>query len=278
RSPAEPAPAERAPAEPARRPIDAPGLLLLALALAALLVFVLEGATLLGLAAAVSLPLVLAALVLVEQRTDHPAIDPRLFSRPAFSAAVLGVLGTTVTLHGTFILVPLLVERVLLESATTAGLVLLGIFAASSVVAPLGGHASDRIGRRAPAVMGAVVTAAGLGALALLVSGQSLGAGAGSALALGLLLGVVGAGFGLAGSPRQAAALEAVASHQVGIAAATYFTGRYLGGVLGATLAGLVLGGAVTGGGVALGFAILAGVALAVALVSVALPGRPRLP
>ena len=42
------------------------------------------------------------------------------------------------------------------------------------------------------------------------------------------------------------------------MAAGTYYTGRYLGGVLGASLAGAVLGAAVTGAGVTLGFGLLA--------------------
>jgi hypothetical protein len=86
----------------------------------------------------------------------------------------------------------------------------------------------------------------------------------------------VGVGFGLAGSPRQTAALESVAGGEVGMAASTYYTGRYLGGVVGASLAGLVLGGAVTAGGISLGFAILSGVATAVAIVSLGLPGQAR--
>jgi sugar phosphate permease len=91
------------------------------------------------------------------------------------------------------------------------------------------------------------------------------------------LLGVVGLGFGLSGSPRQAAALEVVAPNAVGMAAGTYFTGRYLGGVLGAMLAGTVLAGGVDSASVGLGFVVLAAVAVAVAVVSVGLPGaRPR--
>ena len=44
-----------------------------------------------------------------------------------FAAAALGVLGSTVILHGSFILVPLAVEELLGESATTSGIVLLGL-------------------------------------------------------------------------------------------------------------------------------------------------------
>ena len=164
------------------------------------------------------------------------------------------------------------VERVLGGDPLTSGLVLLGISGLSAVAAPFGGRWSDRVGRRMPAVIGSAVAAAGLGGLWLLVAPmQAAGA---FALVLAAVLGVVGIGFGLAGSPRQAAALESVPAGEVGMAASTYYTGRYLGGVLGASLAGLVLHEAVTAGAISIGFAILAGVAVMVALVSLALPGR----
>ncbi|HEX2142070.1 MAG TPA: MFS transporter [Candidatus Limnocylindria bacterium] len=203
-------------------------------------------------------------------------INLRLFTRREFSAAVAGILGATVILHGSFILVPLMVEQLMGATATTAGLVLLGISGVSAVAAPLGGRASDRIGRRAPVMLGSLVTAVGLGLLAWYVVAVPLSLA--SAIPLALLLGVVGAGFGLAGSARQAAALEAVPAHEVGVAAATYYTGRYLGGVIGASLAGAVLTDAVVPGSVSLGFVILAVVAAAVALVSAGLPGPREVP
>jgi hypothetical protein len=99
--------------------------------------------------------------------------------------------------------------------------------------------------------------------------------GMASAVAIGLLLGLVGLGLGLAGSPRQAAAFESVESDRVGMAAGTYFTGRYLGGVVGASLGGAVLAAGVTGDGMSLGFALLAAVSLAVAVASFGLPHGP---
>ena len=56
--------------------------------------------------------------------------------------------------------------------------------------------------------------------------------------------------------------------------AGTYYTGRYLGGVIGASLAGAILGQAVTASGVSTGFAILAVVMVAVTIVSFGLPAR----
>jgi hypothetical protein len=60
------------------------------------------------------------------------------------------------------------------------------------------------------------------------------------------------------------------------MAAGTYYTGRYLGGVVGASLAGAILGAQVTVGAVATGFAVLAAVGVGVALVSLGLRGVAR--
>jgi hypothetical protein len=211
----------------------------------------------------------LGAFVVVELREQDPAIDPRLFTQRPFAAATIGVFGMTVVLHGCFVAVPLLVELVLRQPATTSGVVLLGIAGVSAIVAPLGGRASDRQGRRRVVVLGSSVC--GLGLVALAVPGAVA-----SAVVVGALLGVVGLGMGLSGSPRQAAALESVDATRAGMAAGAYYSSRYVGGAVGATVMGALLGGTVTNGGVSLGFGFLALAAIGVAFASLGLPGRPR--
>jgi EmrB/QacA subfamily drug resistance transporter len=264
--------------QPGRRAGDAPpgpharldvvGLALLGLTIAAFLV-ALRGsdAGLLGTVATAALVPLVVVFLLVELRQDRPAVDPRLFRRRGFAAAIVGIFGATVVLHGSFVLVPLLVERLFHESATVSGIVLLGIAGVSGIVAPFGGRASDRVGRRRLVVAGSAITALGLGLLAL-------PAGASSTGAVAVLLGVVGLGLGLAGSARQAAAFQTIEPARMGMAAGTYYTGRYLGGVVGASLAGAVLGTSVTAGGVSLGFGLLAAAAIVIAIVSLGLPGR----
>ncbi|HSL97469.1 MAG TPA: MFS transporter, partial [Candidatus Deferrimicrobiaceae bacterium] len=210
----------------------------------------------------------LVAFLLVELRRERPAVDPRLLAQRPFAAAVLGVFGATIVLHGTFLVVPMLVEIVLEQSPATSGSVLLGVAAVSALVAPFGGRLSDRRGRRALAVAGGLVMALGVAGLATPV-------GAGSVVLIALLLGVVGLGFGLAGSPRQAAAFESIERSRLGMAAGTYYTGRYLGGVVGASVAGAIVGSTVTAEGVELTFAVLAVAAVGVAIASLGLRAAP---
>jgi MFS family permease len=253
-----------------RAGVDLAGLVLLAALLIALLATIRglgDGGP--GLLAALAIVPLLALFVRFELAAERPAVDPRLFASRPFTAAVVGVLGTTVVLHATFILVPLLIERLQDGTAETVGLVLLGVSGMWAVAAPLGGRLSDRLGRRRPVVGGSICMTAGLVAL-WLVAVDSTPA------AVGLLLAVVGFGMGFAGSPRQAAAMDSIPGDRVGMAAGTYYTGRYLGGVLGASLAGAVLGATVSATGVTLGFGLLVLVGLAVVAVSFGLPGRSR--
>jgi MFS family permease len=195
-------------------------------------------------------------------------VDPRLFVHRPFAAALAGVFGATVILHGSFVLVPLLVEILLHETALTSGIVLLGLAGVGAIVAPFGGRFSDRNGRRMVVAAGSAISAIGLAALWFGTAGAT-------AATVAATLCVVGFGNGLT-SPRQAAALESVEKARVGMAAGTYYTGRYLGGVVGASLAGAILGAQVTTAGVATGFAVLTVVGIGVAIVSLGLRGRGR--
>ena len=67
--------------------------------------------------------------------------------------------------------------------------------------------------------------------------------------------------------------METVVPERVGMAAGTYYTGRYLGGVVGASLAGAVLGASITPDGVTTVFGLLAVTAVGVAVASTGLPG-----
>jgi DHA2 family methylenomycin A resistance protein-like MFS transporter len=217
--------------------------------------------------AAIVTTVLLLVFVRQELRSREPAVDPRLFTMRPFAAAVLGVLGATIVLHATLVIVPLLVQRLEGGGPETSGLVLLGISALGAVAAPFGGRLSDRVGRRLPVILGTLAMTAGLAVLWRVAGGAST-------VVLAVLLSIVGFGMGLAGSPRQLAALETVTPDRVGMAAGTYYTGRYLGGVLGASLAGVVLGGAVTSDGVSLGFGVLTVVGAILVVSSFGLAGR----
>jgi len=220
----------------------------------------------------VAIPLALLAILLVSavvppasRNSTALPLDLRgmimLFRLRPFASAALAVLGATVILHATMILVPILTQTLMGASPTASGTALLAISGLSALIAPLGGRLSDRMGRRAPAVAGSLCMAAGLAALWGWTGRVTM-------LQVGLALGLIGVGFGLSGPSRQTAAIESVPPPSTGMAAGAYLTSRYIGGVLGASLAGALLGGAVTMAAVGAGFGLLALVALGVAAVS----------
>lgn len=254
-----------------RPPLDVTGLAVLSLLLLTLLAAI-SGVRSHGVwtvPTALAVPVLLGIFVAWELRTPVPAVDVRLFKVPPFAAAVAAVLGATVVLHATMILVPILTQNLMGATPRISGAVLLAFFGIGAVTAPFGGRLSDLLGRRVPAVAGSLCIAVGLAGLWSWTGRTSLVGVAG-------MLAVIGLGFGLSGSPRQTSALESVPYHLTGMAAGTYFTSRYLGGVLGASLAGVILAGDVTAPIVADGFGILAVVACFVTAASFGLRGARR--
>ncbi|MGH9196572.1 MAG: MFS transporter, partial [Acidimicrobiia bacterium] len=184
-----------------------------------------------------------------------------------FAAAVAGVLGATVVLHGLTVTVPIFTQTLLGASPQITGVLMLPMFAVSSLLAPIGGRLSDRLGRRLPAMAGSLIMAAGLASL-------WLGTSSLTALAVAVFLGLVGIGFGSSGPARQTSAIESIPPEVTGTAASLYLTSRYIGGVLGASLVGILLGERATFHSAGRAFGSLCLVAVAVTVVSAGLAGR----
>jgi MFS family permease len=135
---------------------------------------------------------------------------------------------------------------------------------AMTVMAPVGGHLSDRMGRRAPALAGSVVVLIGLLPLVALTGDLGVAETA-------LLLVVVGSGIGVTGAPVQTTALWAAPRDRVAVAGGVFMTARYTGGIAASGLAAAVTAGPEF----ATGFAVLA-VAAACSVVTAGwLTGRP---
>ena len=128
---------------------------------------------------------------------------------------------------------------------------------------------SDRLGRRGTASAGLVLLGGAMLALAVAGSGVSVPVLVGSLLS-------AGAGLGLSNPPLQTAGVEALDARDAGVAAGILSTGRYLGGIVAASLVAASVTGE-GGGDFAMLFALAAAAAGLAAVLAVALPGRPRL-
>src|SRR5690606_21053136 len=108
-------------------------------------------------------------------RRGEPLIDPRLFARRSFSAAVvvMGLVGLAT--FATLFALPLFFRQVHGVGELAAGMLVAPVGAGAAVAMPLAGRLSDRLGARGLALGGAVVAALGGAAFTQVGPGTGVG-------------------------------------------------------------------------------------------------------
>ncbi|MCR9070928.1 MAG: MFS transporter [Alphaproteobacteria bacterium] len=167
-----------------------------------------------GLGAAVLGVLALVLFVRVEARTAMPLLPLRLFASREFTAANLLTLLLYGALGAAVFLFPFGLIRLYGYTATEAGAAFLPFALMLFLLARWGGTLIDRYGARMPLVAGSVITAVGLGMLAIPTSGAPYWAT--------FLPGVLVLGLGMAVSipPLTTGVMNAVDDRHAGIASA----------------------------------------------------------
>jgi MFS family permease len=224
-----------------RHPIDPPGALTLAGAMATLTAGLVCGrsswtgtVTVALLAAGVALLVVFAA---VETRRRAPMLDLRLFREPLFTAATAGSLFLGLSTIATMSYLPLFTQATLHLSVLASAGVLAIWSGTSTLVATQTRRLPARWDGRDRFVAGALLCAAGLVALAFRTPGSSW-----ATLVPGLL--ITGVGSGMANAALGRLAVEAVPSARAGMSSGASNTARYLGGAAGVAITvALVTGG-----------------------------------
>ncbi|WP_098009086.1 MFS transporter [Streptomyces sp. sk226] len=219
-----------------------------------------------------------AAFLAVQLRAPAPTLELRMFTRPAFSGAMLAVLLSRVLTIGGSVYLVLYFSDGLGMSPTGAGLLMTPIFLAQIVMGMVG---SKLIGARPPGLVigaGYALKGVGFAVLALLITPVTPW----WALVVPLL--AWGAGGGIAGAPVMAVAVRVTAPERVGMVAGTVSTLASLGAGVGTAALGAVFalrGGpgaeAVTDGARAV-LGVSAALAAVAVLVAVTLIGPRRVP
>ena len=221
------------------RTIDYPGVLTFGFGIAAIVFGLTQGSgndwgdpeVVISLVGAVVL---LAAFVVIEHRVSNPLLEFRLFRHLNFLAANISQVLAGMVELGMGFLLPWFLLLVIGISPEVAGLALIPSTVPIILAGPLAGRAFDRIGGRAPLVIGFLVLAASGAALALAVPQQSY-----VYLVPGLVL--QGLGLGIVLTVNDPTGLTAVPPEDQGQGAGMINTAEQMGGALGIAVMSAVL-------------------------------------
>ncbi|MFE3441675.1 MFS transporter [Nocardia sp. NPDC059180] len=188
--------------------LDIPGAFVVAVALAALTLGLIDAMPWLVVAGAV----LLGVFVMIELRSDHPLVPPTLFASRVFTAANLVTLAVYAALGGVFFLLVLELQVVAGYSPLEAGMATVPVTILMLLLSAPAGRWAQRHGPRLPMTAGPMLAALGLVLL--------LGIGPGTTYVVDVLPGVLLFGLGLAVlvAPLTGAVLGAVAPSEAGIA------------------------------------------------------------
>jgi EmrB/QacA subfamily drug resistance transporter len=174
---------------------------------------------------------VLEALFAVTERGGGSHfIDPSLFRSRILAFGTAAATLQSLSMFAVNFLLVFYLQGVKGTTPLQAALMILPLPLVQSVVGPIGGLISDRVGARIPATIGLLLQAGACLLLAQLTAGSSYGT-----LVLSLL--VLGVGGGLFWSPNTSAVMGAAPVQRLGVASATLATFRQTGMVTSFALA-----------------------------------------
>jgi EmrB/QacA subfamily drug resistance transporter len=176
----------------------------------------------------------LAAFAVIEARSRHALLPPRLLRDRDRLGANLIMLGTGTSLFGVFFFVTLFAQDVWGYSALRTGISFLPLTVALLVASVAAGTLVSRVGVRSLLLAGAAASAGGMFWLSRVTEHGTYLTGL---LGPGL---VIGAGLGLLFVPLPLVALARVPEADAGVAASLLNVGRQVGGAIGLAVLGTV--------------------------------------
>lgn len=168
----------------------------------------------------------------IERRSDHPLLDPGLFTNPGYARVLRIGLVVNTLVTGTFFMLTLYLQSLIGMSASTAGLVLVFAMAPMVFTPYVGGALTDRMGLGWPLVAGLVTMGLGLAWLSLVADADA------SLRSLFFPMVVFGLGLGSHFSVESTAIVSNVPQNYASSGAASLSTVRQVGGSLAVALFG----------------------------------------
>ncbi|MEH7094349.1 MFS transporter [Neobacillus vireti] len=165
-----------------------------------------------------------------ESRTEQPMLQFSLFKNPSFSLSILCGCLVFVSTFCFNIISPFYTQNILHLPPLSAGLLLMLFPITMSIVAPLSGALSDKIGSELLTFIGLVIMVLAQVGLSTLHANSSI-------LFVGSLVAILGLGNGLFQSPNNSLVMSSVPRSQLGIAGSINSLIRNIGMVVGIAVA-----------------------------------------
>lgn len=179
--------------------------------------------------------LLLAAFLLWERRVAEPLIPLELLRRRTIASADLALFALGAAAFGAVTFVPLFIQGVLRESATSAGTVLTPLMLAWIATSIIAGQIVSRTGRSRPVLLaGPPLIAAGFALLALMGPDASTGEAIRN-------VAILGAGVGLMMQTLIVVVQNAAPRDMMGVATASAQFSRWIGSTVGVALMGAIV-------------------------------------
>ena len=177
----------------------------------------------------------LVVFVLLEQRREHPLLDPSLFTRNrSFAAANVTAFLNYVSTFAIVFVFSIYFLDIAGLGTVEAGLILVVEPVLMVVLSPVSGRLSDRLGSRGLASLGMLIISSAFASLYFTV-------GRIPPVGLAVPLAVVGVGFGRFSAPNTNSVMGAVDRELSGMAAGTLGTMRFVGQLMSIALTGALL-------------------------------------
>jgi EmrB/QacA subfamily drug resistance transporter len=174
------------------------------------------------------------AFIFVERKRENPLIQLQMFENKLFSLSIFCGFISFVAIFCNNIILPFYLQDVLSYTPQHTGLILMIYPLILTVVAPISGHLSDKIGSEVLTFIGLVLISLGLLLMSTLNENSAL-------LSMIIFIGTMSIGMGLFQSPNNSLIMSTVTKDKLGIAGSINALIRNLGMVCGIALATTLL-------------------------------------
>lgn len=176
----------------------------------------------------------LIAFVYVEKKQEHPLLQIDIFKNKLFTVSIICAFISFVAIFCSNIILPFYLQYVKGFSPAQAGVILMVYPLILSIVAPISGHLSDKIGSEFLTFIGLILTSLGLFLMSLTNEATST-------YLLIIFIGIMSLGNGMFQSPNNSLVMSQVPKNKLGVAGSINGLVRNLGMICGIAFSTILL-------------------------------------